>query len=408
MEFSGVFWKIYDAAHATPAPRVISNRGGTRSTKTYSLLQYLHLLIPKADKPGDVSSVVSETLPHLKRGAIRDFERIVGHPLKQDARWNASDLVYTYANGGKLEFFSADSPGKVLGPSRKRLFVNECNNIPFETYRQLAVRTTGMIFLDYNPAARFWAIDRVEPRPDSVTITSTYNDNPFLTAEQKADIESNREDEAWWKVYGKGEIGSLEGLIYPHFDLVDELPDGLVDIYGMDFGFTNDPTTLVRLAVDVRRKECWVDQRLYRRGMLNADIAAFFREDGLTRASVVYADCAEPKSIAEINAAGFNVQPCSKDAPPRSDKLQFQLLWMRGWKFKVTKTSLETIIELRNYAWAKDADGNPLNYPNEKGIHWDHCLDALRYALWTHFGENAGRGTYKIATTVRNARRNHH
>ena len=124
--YSGVFWKIYDAA--AKHPRYISNRGGTRSGKTYSTLQFLHELIPQADKAGDVTSVVSETFPHLKRGAIRDFEAIVGHPLKDDARWNATDCVYTYANGAKLEFFSADSPDKVLGPARKRLFVNEANH----------------------------------------------------------------------------------------------------------------------------------------------------------------------------------------------------------------------------------------------------------------------------------------
>lgn len=402
MEFSRVFWKIYDAAHAVPAPRIISNRGGTRSGKTYSTLQYLHLLIPKADKAGDVTSVVSETLPHLKRGAIRDFERIVGHPLKLDPNWNASDLVYTYPNGAKLEFFSADAPGKVQGPARKRLFLNECNHIPFETFRQLAVRTTRMIFLDYNPSALFWAIERVETRADCTRIDSTYKDNEFLTPEQVAEIESNRDDETWWKVYGRGEVGSLEGLIYPDFELVDRLPEPdkrLVEVYGMDFGYSNDPTTLVRVLADPATKTAWVDQRLYRRGMMNDAIADFMKADGLTRMSVVYADCAEPKSIDEINArAGFRVQRCSKNAPPRSEKLQYQLLWMKGWKYHVTKTSVETITELRNYAWAKDADGNTLNYPNDKGtIHYDHCLDALRYALWTHFGESAGKGTYHVS-----------
>ena len=411
--FSKVFWRIYDAAHATPRPRVISNRGGTRSGKTYATLQYLHILIPKADKTGDITSVVSETLPHLKRGAIRDFEAIVGNPLKQDPRWNASDLTYTYPNGAVLEFFSADSPDHVLGPGRKRLYINECNNIHFETYRQLAVRTTGMIFLDYNPAALFWAIEQVETRTNCTVIKSTYKDNDFLTLEQVQEIEANKDDPKWWKVYGLGEVGSLQGLIYDEFTQIDAMPSGdeaqgLVEVYGLDFGFTNDPTTLLRLLVDTKRRQVYIDQRLYRKGMKNPEIAAFLKEDGLTRSSTVYADCAEPKSIAEINDAGFDVRACSKDAPARSEKLQFQLQWMQGWTYFVTKDSLETIRENRNYSWATDASGQPLNYPNDKGEHFDHCLDALRYALWTHFGENAGKGTYRISIVKRRRHDSHH
>lgn len=413
MEFTRVFWNIYRADHAKPAPRIISNRGGTRSGKTYALLQYLYLLIPQADGPGDVTSVVSETLPHLKRGAIRDFEHIVGHPLKQDPAWNASDLTYTFPSGAVMEFFSADSPGKVMGPARKRLFLNECNHITFDTYRQLAVRTTETIFLDYNPAALFWAIEEVESRSDCVTLTSTYLDNDHLSPQQVAEIEANKKDEAWWKVYGRGELGSLEGRIYQEFHQIDAMPEGdeaagLVEVWGLDFGYTNDPTTLVRLLVDTKRKRVYVDQRLYRTGMKNGDIAAAMKEEGITRESVVYVDCAEPKSRDEINAYGLAVRSCSKDAPARSEKLQYQLLWMQGWEYYVTKTSLELITEHRNYIWATDANGKPLNYPNDKGIHYDHCLDALRYALWTHFGENAGQGVYKIATIRRHGAHHHH
>ena len=216
-----VFWLIYDAAKRRP--RYISNRGGTRSGKTYSTLQFLHILIPKADKAGDITSVVSETLPHLKRGAIRDFESIIGHSLKDDSHWNATDFVYTYDNGAKLEFFSAESSAKVLGPARKRLFVNEANHIDYETFRQLAVRTTGIIFIDYNPAATFWAMEKVEVKDNCITIVTTYKDNEFLSPEQVAEIEDNKNDERWWKVYGEGKVGTLEGVIYD-FAQIDALP----------------------------------------------------------------------------------------------------------------------------------------------------------------------------------------
>lgn len=394
MEFSGVFWKLYAAA--ARRPRVISQRGGTRSGKTFSTLQFLHLVIPMSDGPGDVTSVVSETLPHLKRGAVRDFERIVGRPLSACDEWNASTLTWTYANGARLEFFSADSPDMVMGPARKRLFVNECNHIRYETYRQMAVRTTGLILLDYNPAAMFWAIEKVEPRVDCVCIRTTYEDNlDFLSADQVAEIESNRGDEKWWKVYGLGEIGTLKGTVYD-FDTIDALPEersSLVEVQGLDFGFTNDPTARVQVLADTGRKVLYCRQRCYRTRMLNSDIVADLKADGVPPNVEVFADCAEPKSIEEIRRAGFRIMPCDKDAPVKSDKLAFQLQWMMGWRLLVTKDSLDLIEELRNYTWAQDKDGKPLNWPVDR---FNHLLDALRYAVWTKFGRDAGRGQYRI------------
>ena len=390
MEFSEVFWKLHTAAELRP--RYISQRGGTRSGKTYSTLQLLHTLIPKADKAGDVTSVVSETLPHLKRGAIQDFEKIVGHPLAMDAHWNASTCTYTYDNGAKLEYFSADSPQKVHGPARKRLFVNECNHISWETFLQLDVRTTKTVFLDYNPCETFWAIEKVETRPNCITIVTTYLDNlAFLTPAQVQAIEANKDNRQWWEVYGLGKIGHLEGTIYD-FDLVDEMPEGLTEVYGLDFGFTNDPTALVHIAADTGRREAWVRQVIYDTHLLNRDIIARMDAAGVSKRGVeIFADCAEPKSIEDIYQAGYNIKPCDKDAPVRSEKLRFQLQWMQGWRLHFTKDSLDLIKEGRNYIWARDKNGDPLNYPIDD---YNHALDALRYGLWTKFGSGAAQGTY--------------
>lgn len=409
MRFSGVFWKIYDAYALHP--RYISNKGGTRSTKTYSTLQFLFLLIPQADKAGDITSVVSETLPHLKKGAIRDFENIVGHPLKGDDHWNECDHVWTFDNGAKLEFFSADTPQKVHGSQRKRLFLNEANHITWEIARQLFVRTSGTVFLDYNPAAVCWIQERIECKPNCVLLRSTYRDNPFLSALQVQEIEDNRNDANWWKVYGEGVEGTLDGLIYD-FKLVDAMPeknemDKLVEVQGLDFGFTHDPTARVRVLADPRRKIAYVQERCYRTHMQNRHIVEDLQADGVDRYTPIYADCAEPKSIADIQDAGFNVIACDKDAPVRSDKLKFQLQWMQGWTFYVTKDSLNLINEGRNYTWAKDGDGKPLNQPIDK---FNHLLDALRYALWTRFGQEAGYGQYSISFNGRkkDGRRKHH
>lgn len=390
MEFSEVFWKLHAAAEQRP--RYISQRGGTRSGKTYSTLQLLDQLIPRADKAGDVTSVVSETLPHLKRGAVREFERIIGHPLPMDPRWNATDLTYTYDGGAKLEFFSADNPGKVQGPARKRLFVNECNHISWETFLQLDVRTTKTVFLDYNPCETFWAIEKVETRSNCITIVTTYRDNlAFLTPAQVAAIEANKDNKQWWEVYGEGKIGRLEGTVYA-FDLVDAMPAGLTEVYGLDFGFTHDPTALVHIAADTGRREAWVEQVVYETGLLNRDIVARMDAAGVSKRGVeIFADCAEPKSIEDIYQAGYNIKPCDKDAPVRSDKLRFQLQWMQGWRLHFTKDSLDLIKEGRNYIWARDKNGDPLNYPIDD---YNHALDALRYGLWTKFGSGAAQGTY--------------
>lgn len=422
MQFSSVFWKIYDAAALHP--RYISNKGGTRSTKTYSILQFLHLLIPKVDGPGDVTSVVSETLPHLKKGAIRDFEKIVGHPLKGDPHWNDTDHTWTYDNGAKLEFFSADSPEKVHGSQRKRLFVNEANHIEHEIFRQMAVRTSSIIFIDYNPSSVCWIQKIYECKDNCILIRSTYKDNPFLSAEQIREIEDNKSDANWWKVYGQGLEGTLDGLIY-EFEQIDHLPpkgvdkperdktdeekyaDSLVEIQGLDFGFTNDPTARVQIYADPKRKHLYVRQRCYRTHMQNKHIVEDLQEDGVGGRVEIYADCAEPKSIQDIIDGGFNVLACDKDAPVKSDKLKFQLLWMQGWKLFVTKDSLDLIEELRNYTWAKDGDGNSLNYPIDK---FNHLLDALRYAVWTKYGRNAGQGQYSLSFRKgkKDERRHHH
>ena len=385
--FTPVFWKLYDAA--ATHPRYISMPGGTRSGKTYSILQFLHLLIPKADKAGDVTSVVSETLPHLKRGAIRDFERIIGHPLKADPAWNASDLVYTYPNGAKLEFFSADTSGKVLGPARKRLFLNECNHIQYETARQLFVRTTGLIILDYNPASTFWAIEQIEPRQNCITIHSTYKDNSFLTPEQVAEIESNINDPNWWKVYGLGELGSLDGVIYT-FQQVDAMPEkgDLVEVCGIDFGF-NDPTSVVRCLADRRKKMAYLEQLAYKRFMKNDAIAQVLVDAQIPRSTHIWADAAEPKSIQEIgDITHLNIKACDKSAPVKSDRRKFQIQWLQGWTLYITKGSVDLIKDMRNYCWEKDADGNITNVP----IHaWSHGPDSVRYALFSEFAGNTGQ-----------------
>ena len=391
--------------------RYLDSCGGTRSGKTYSCLQLL-IILAMFDPTPTITSVVSETLPHLKRGAIRDFQEIMEtEGLWERSRWHDGDKVYTFSSGSIIEFFSADSPAKVHGPKRDRLFLNEAQNIAYESARQMFVRTTGTVFIDYNPTCEFWVHTKIHGSGREYSIHSTYLDNPFLSNEQIKEIEGNRNDSGWWRVYGEGKVGTLDGLIY-EFELVDAMPpkgvdkpqhektpeelaaDALTEIQGLDFGFTNDPTARVQIYADQKRKVAYLRERCYRTRMTNAMIADDMRADGVGRRTEIFADCAEPKSIAEIQEAGFNVIACDKDAPVRSDKLKFQLNWMQGWKFFVTKDSVNLIRELRNYTWAQDRDGNALTYPIDN---LNHALDAVRYALWTRYAQRGHYGKYNIS-----------
>lgn len=386
MVFTNVFTQLVESV-GREGVRIVSSCGGTRSGKTFSALQFLYLLSASDTKP-TITSIVSETLPHLKKGAIRDFETIIGHSLDSDPRWKATDHTYTFPSGARIEFFGVDNSAKVHGPARDRLLENEVQNIDYETHRQLAVRTRDFILMDYNPTHSFWANERVETREDCVTIHSTYRDNydrdtgaSLLTDAQVREIESNRTDSNWWRVYGEGKVGVLDGLIYPDFEQVDAMPDAsnLVELYGLDFGYTNDPSTLVRVLADTRRKVLYIDEVLYRTHMLNSDIIAFLKESHISRVAEIFADSAEPKSVDEITFAGFNCKGCYKGRT-----VVEQIQFLKGWTLKVTKRSVNIIRELRGYSWLKDKDGRTLNEPN-KGAHLDHALDALRYAVYTKF-----------------------
>ena len=390
--FSRTFYRIGDALRQRP--RYIDNQGGTRSSKTFSFLQW-YIILAKQDRTPTLTSIVGETMPQVKRGAIRDFQTIMSDEWDDD-RWSRVDNLYTLPNGSQIEFFSADSPGKVHGPARDRLLLNEGNYIPWEVARQLFTRTRGLIGVDYNPAGEFWMHERITGRPNCAHVHSTYLDNceydpatgqtgqSFLTPEQIAEIESYKDDENWWRVYGRGELGRLEGLIFPDFQLIDELPAGGWDteVYGMDFGYTNDPSVLVQLRINKGARRIWARQLFYATRLLNDDMARLMEDAQVPRNALIFADCAEPKTIADLSRYGFNVLPCDKG---RRKAEQLQL--MKGYTLAVTKDSVEGIKELRGYTWAKDRAGKLLNEPI--GIN-DHFIDALRYGFVTYLANYGG------------------
>lgn len=361
--------------------RYVDNAGGTRSGKTFSTLQ---VLVELAKGSRDLLiSVVSETMPHLKRGAIRDFKAILADEWN-DGAWNKTESIYTFPTGSIIEFFSADQPGKVHGPARDVLFINEANHISYDTARQLLVRTRLFAIFDYNPTAMFWVHEQIAPRANCVSIHSTYQDNPFLTDEQVAEIESNKGDNNWWRVYGLGLVGQAEGLIYTNWEQCEALPEvgGRLRSFGLDYGFSNSYTALVECIIDRGRREIWAREHLYKRGIINEQIVAAMERAEVPRHSTpVWADCAEPKSNKELRLAGFNIQDSQK-----SVRIADQLTELTAWRLYVTKDSVDFIKELRGYAWAQDKSGAWLNEPVKE---LDHACDAYRYACYPYIGHRS-------------------
>ncbi len=352
-------------------------QGGTSSSKTFSIIP---LLITHAmQNPYTEISIVSESIPHLKRGAVKDFVNIMVMTGNfRDVQFNKSDLKYKFLNGSFIEFFSADQPDKLRGARRHVLFVNECNNIDFESFNQLAIRTRDFIYLDYNPTQEFWAHTELINDPDSDFVILTYKDNEALDAAIVKEIEKAKEKaktskywENWWRVYGLGQVGSLDGVIFSNWSTIDQVPANAKLIgYGMDFGFTNDPTTLV--GVYQYDDSLIVDEKIYRQGMLNSDIIREMSRLGINKSDKIYADSAEPKSIEEIYRSGFNIKPVLKGA----DSIKFGIQILQEHKLFVTKESTNLIKELRSYTWDKDKTGKSLNTPIDD---YNHAIDALRY-----------------------------
>lgn len=373
-------------------PRYIDNRGGARSSKTTSELQ-LAIVLAENDKTPTITSFVSESLPHLKRGAIRDFKRVLQEDDKWDEnRWSKVDCTYTFGSGSVLEFFGVDLPGKVQGPARDRLIINEANRIEWETARQLMVRTSGLVIYDYNPSAPFWGTEQIPRRDRYKLVHSTFLDNQYLPAEVRRELEANRGTGNWWRVFGEGLIGQNEGQIFD-FKVVDQMPDpyGYIETWGMDFGFTADPTTLIRCLVHTGRREIYADQMLWQTGMTNPEIAAALRGFGIKRQGegpTVWADCAEPKSISEIAGHGLDVQGCDKSTAVRE-----QLQSLRAWTIYVTRRSTDLLDEGRKYLYKQRPDGS---FTNEPIDFFNHGIDALRYAVYTGVVMQANTGNYTL------------
>lgn len=374
--------KTYYDVRSSPK-RIQVHQGGTRSGKTYSILLCLIEEAYNNPNAGATFTICRKTFPALRASVMRDFFEILEkESLYSQALHNKSEATYIL-EGNLFEFISIDQPQKVRGRKRDVLFINEANEITLEDWRQLLLRTSGKVLIDYNPSDEFsWIYDHVIPRDDAQFFKSTFEDNPHLDPRLVSEIERLREaDPNFWRIYGLGERGQSRTTIFGHWTECDQVPrDAKLINYGLDFGYSNDPTAVV--AVYSYGGGVLVDEICYGTRLSNADIARILQPFGKVP---VIADSAEPKSIDELVGYGINAHPARKGP----DSVRAGIQYLQSKPLTVTGRSLNLIKELRNYKWREDKNGKALNEPVDA---FNHAIDALRYAAtWNQAAPNFGR-----------------
>ena len=358
-------------------------QGATSSGKTYGIIPILYDKCLANDRIK--VTVVAETLPAVKEGALEIFKNFMYDEFRwRDSCWNASTLTYTLLNRSKIQFKSFDSVGKAKsGGKRDILFINEANHVPYEIADALIIRSKE-VWLDFNADSEFWAHTQILKSENSEFLKLTYLDNEaipnetledLLERKRKADEEERKGLKGywwnWWQVYGLGEIGSIQGVVFNNWQTIETLPKEAELVgRGMDFGFTNDPTTII----DIYKynQKYILDERLYKTGLTNSDIWNEFKRLQLDNSVLTIADSAEPKSITELSRLGMKIQGAIKGA----DSIKFGIQKMQQENFLVTDRSVNLIKELRMYSWATDREGNSLNKPIDD---YNHTIDSVRY-----------------------------
>jgi phage terminase large subunit len=370
VETTPVFQKNL-AAYLKPYP-IICNEGGSRSSKSYSIIQLLCGIAKQ--EPGKRISMVSHSLPHVKRGIYRDFKGIMLEiGWWNEEEWRATDFVYTFKNGSYIELFGLEDEGKARGPGRDILFINEANLISKPLFDQLAMRTTGQIFLDWNPADFNSWVYSIADDPKNKRIHSTYKDNIHnLSRAQIEYIEHYKTlpDDFMWKVYGLGERGAAKELIYTHWKYYMDDPPGGDVFYGLDFGFVH-PAALIKITHYEGAN--YVEQKLYQSNLINPELIARIKTI-VPRNIPIYADSAETKTIEEMYKAGFNIHPADKD-------VWAGIVGVKSYPLLIKAGSTDLVKELQGYKWKKDKNENIIEEPVKER---DDAVDAMRYGIFTH------------------------
>jgi phage terminase large subunit len=367
---------------------IVVNQGGTSSGKTYAILQ---VLFAKAISETCIITIVGQDIPNLKVGALRDAIDIHNgdEAIKQQVTfYNRSDRVFSFRNGSIMEFNSYDNDQDAKSGKRDYLFVNEANGIPYNIFEQLSLRTRKQVYIDYNPDTSFWVHDKVIPLSNAELIISDHRHNPFLSDKIREKIEALKsKDLDLWKVYARGMTGRIEGLIFKKWYILNEgFNDKKLIGYGIDFGFTNDPTSLIE--VRMQDGELYVKELIYETGLTNKDIGDRMLGLGVSKGSLIVADSAEPKSIEELRRYGWTIDGVKKG----KDSVMFGINLLKGYAINVHSSSKNLIKELEQYKWKVNKNGDSLNVPIDD---YNHAIDALRYLIMHKFSKK-GYGTYRV------------
>lgn len=365
--------------------KIVVHRGGSSSSKTYSLAQYM--VIQALSQKGIVISVFRQALPSIKKSVFRDFERILEQAglMSQIKIWRTDLRIEFSKTGSIIEFTPAGEPDRLRGPRREIAWLNEATEISFEAFRQIALRTRQQVFIDFNPSdPEFWGNTKLEKERakavgDVEVIVSNYLSNPYLTDLEVQEIESLKPvfdgeiqisgDDSFFRVFGLGEYGSFSGRIFNNFQVIDLAPDIELFHIGLDFGYQNDPTAVIEVARDDNK--LYLHERTYEKGLSNNDLAGILSQ--YNRRSV-YCDSAEPKSIAELRVLGINAKPALKGRDSILNGIQL----MTQFEIYITSSSLNLIKEFQRYCWASDQNGELTNKPLDR---YNHAIDAIRYVL---------------------------
>jgi phage terminase large subunit len=394
IQASRIFEENYNATE-----RFIINIGGTRSTKTWSILQTLIVKALSTEEPF-VCSIVRKSFPSLKITSMKDFFDLLRQmDLYDDNNHSKMDNTYLL-NNCLFQFFSIDDAQKKRGSKRDYLFLNEANELDYVDFFELNIRTTKQIFADFNPSETFWYNDKLQHRDDVKIIHSTYLDNPFLPKGQIEEIERLKEtDSQYWEIYGLGQFAGNRKLVY-QYNVIDDIPINKAKMVGigLDWGYTNDPTAVVELWND--GTELYVNELIYERGLTNNDLGALLKHIGVDRYTEIFCDSAEPKSITELCRLGFNAKPVVKGA----DSILNGIDIVKRHRLNVTKDSVNVINELSRYKWMENKDGVMLNRPIDA---FNHSLDAMRYCCMMKLNESKKQsGRYNISVMNSGASRN--
>ena len=364
--------------------RITQHIGGTRSGKTYAILQYI--LVKALQTKQDIT-IVRKTFPAIKRSVFKDFKEILQNLSIWDTNsFNGSSFSYTLQNGSVVSFLNTDDPEKLRGVKSDILFIDEASEVEEEAYFQLSIRTTGEIILAFNPTiSPYHWLRQME---DCERFVTTYLDNPYLPEEMvKAIEELQFKNPKYWAIYGKGEYAPNERAIF-NFEIVDEIPQSELVAYGMDFGFANDPTTLV--GVYKSGDTLYMRELLYDKGLVTKDIIDRLDRFNISKQDEIWCDSADPRLIEEIYRSGYNAKGVKKGP----DSIRFGIGVMQNYNLCIDRKSQNFINEMYAYQWATDKYGYVLDKP-EGGL--DHLIDAARYVAMMRLSiKQANKGKYTL------------